>query len=480
MGWVIFVLVLFILQIAAILVAEFRNPSKSVAWLMVLFILPFIGFVVYYFMAKEYRQRKLIGRKDLRRQRTNEIVSNAPSLLVPDENHPDACKVFKETRLMGLLRNIPESPIRSGNYVTVYNDAASTYAALFQAIDQAEQFVYLESYIVRDDNVGKLLQQALIRKAREGVTVRLIVDGLGSYQLSKSYYQELRDGGVQVFSFLPPLLAFFDKRLNYRNHRKIAVIDGQVGYVGGINIGDEYLGEDPKLGYWRDTHLEVRGPCVYDLQRTFAVDWAFVSGTPLMEVEPYTPQDVISAGAASEHMQIIASGPDATWDAVQEVFFTVMAAAKNRIYITTPYFIPDPGIAIALKTAALSGLDVRIILPYVSDSKIVHWASLSYLKDFLLAGVRCYQYRKGFVHAKTVIIDDMVGTVGTANMDMRSFFSNFEIMAVLYEYDSIERLEMDFEQDLLDSIEIDPQQFLNRSRFIRGREVIARVLSPLF
>jgi cardiolipin synthase len=251
-----------------------------------------------------------------------------------------------------------------------------------------------------------------------------------------------------------------------------------IGFVGGINIGDEYLGKDSKLGYWRDTHLQVHGDSVYFLQRTFATDWAFASGAPMPE-EEFFPEHDCHEGE-KEHMQMIASGPDAPWDAVQEVFFSAMANAKRRIYITTPYFIPDPSIATALKTAAFSGIDVRIILPLAADSKIIHWASLSYIKEFTQAGVRFYQYRKGFVHAKTLIIDHMLGTVGTANMDMRSFFSNFEIVAVLYERGSINRLERDFQQDMKDSIEIDPEAFANRSRFKRGREVIARLLSPLF
>ncbi|MDF2669049.1 MAG: cardiolipin synthase [Paenibacillus sp.] len=484
MGWIIIVLVLFSLQLFTILVAEFRNPPKSVAWLMVMFILPIVGFVLYFYIAREYRQHNRIGTK----HRTKRSESEAAFTEIP--TGLEQCEVFHEPRLLGLLKHIQETPIRPGNEVILFHDTASIYAALFAAIDQAMHYIHLEFYTIRDDNIGVILKQALIRKAHEGVSVKVIVDGVGSYQLSPGYVQELRHAGVELYIFLPLRIAFINKRLNYRNHRKIVVVDGRIGFVGGINIGDEYLGGNPNLGYWRDTHLQVYGSCVKDLNDIFAVDWMFVSGMRLdaQQLRMYSREridkndghDVKRLAGPREHMQIISSGPDAPWDSIQELFFSGMAVAKQRIYITTPYFIPDPSIAMVLKTAALSGLDVRIILPGVPDSKLVHWATLSYIQEFLQAGVRCYQYRKGFVHSKTLIIDHMLGSVGTANMDMRSFFSNFEVTAVLYDQASIERLEQDFHQDMLDSVEIDPQAFASRSRFERGREVIARILSPLF
>lgn len=478
MLWLVMVLVLFIFQIATILVVEFRNPSKSVAWLMVLFIFPIVGFVMYYYLAREYKHRRKIRRKS--RKLLDEMHRDLESKARAITKNPSLarCDVFKEQRMMGLLTNMPDSPITSCNRVEILSDTVSTYKAIFTAIEQAKQFVHLEFYIVKDDYIGRELQELLLRKASDGVRVRMIVDGVGSYKLSSGYIAQLRKGGVELYCFLPPVIAFFDKRINYRNHRKIVVVDSLIGFVGGINIGDEYLGKDPRLGYWRDTHLQVRGDSVYFLQRTFATDWGFVSGAPMPEEGFFPEHDCLEED--EEHMQMIASGPDAPWNAVQEVFFSAMANAKSRIYITTPYFIPDPSIAAALKTAAFSGIDVRIIFPLIPDSRIIHWASLSYIKEFMQAGVRFYQYRKGFVHAKTLIIDHMLGTVGTANMDMRSFFSNFEIMAVLYERGSIERLEHDFQQDMKDSIEIDLESFANRSRFKRGREVIARLLSPLF
>lgn len=476
MLWIVLALGLFIFQIATILLLEYRNPSKAVAWLSVLFILPIIGFVMYYFLAKEYTHRKKVRRKG---RRVIEEIRRAYTLRAKKADAGDAIHrsdIYKEHRLFGLLSNIPSSPLTSCNRVDVYRDAEGTYEAMLRAMETARSFIHLEFYIFRHDRIGRRFQEMMIRKAREGVQVRLLVDGIGSYQLSGEYVNELVRNGIEVHSFLPPLIAFFDKRINYRNHRKIVVIDGVVGFLGGINIGDEYLGADPKMGYWRDTHIRLEGESVYYLQHTFAKDWGFASGEPLTD-SIYFPEH---ACEGEDTVQIIASGPDDPLDAVLEVFFGAMAVARHRIYIATPYFIPDPSIGMALKTAAVSGVDVRIIMPGVPDAQIVHWASHSYVQELLQAGVRFYHYRKGFIHAKTLIIDRIMATVGTANMDMRSFFSNFEILAVLYDRDTIQRLEADFMADLHDSEEIVLAEFEKRSKVQRAKEKIARLLSPLF
>ncbi|MBD2864496.1 cardiolipin synthase [Paenibacillus oceani] len=476
MMWLTLALGLFIFQIATILLLEFRNPAKAVAWLSVLFVLPIIGFIMYYFLAKKYTRRKQMRRKErrviaeIRRALWHKARKAGPGDAVR------RCDIYGEHRLLGLLNNIPGSPIMACNSVEIYSDGESTYEAILAAMEQARSFIHVEYYIVRDDEIGKKFQQLMMRKAAEGVPVRLLYDGVGSYKLSGRYVKELKRAGVEVYGFLPPLIAFFDKRLNYRNHRKIVVVDGTVGFLGGINIGDEYLGADPALGYWRDTHIRLGGDSVYYLQHTFATDWVFASGKTLLD-PMYLPEHECMG---EETVQLIASGPDAPWYAVQEVFFGAMTAARSRIYITTPYFIPDPSIAMALKTAAVSGVDVRIILPGVPDARIIHWASMSYVHELMQAGVRFYQYQKGFVHAKTLIIDRLLATVGTANMDMRSFFSNFEIMAVLYDRDTIARLERDFMTDMRNSKEILLSEFERRSKYERAKELAARLLAPLF
>ncbi|MFD0697598.1 cardiolipin synthase [Paenibacillus sp. GCM10027628] len=474
--WIVIVLLLFIFQTATILIGEYRRPAKTVAWLLVMFIFPVIGFIMYYFLAKEYSQRKMVRRKGPRKiaERQHQLMNHVAML--DRSEHSSFYELYEEPRLCGLLLNIPGSPITPNNQVEVLTNAEATYASMLESIKQAKKHIHFEFYTIRHDATGKTFQEALIRKANEGVKVRVIYDGIGSYSLSGDYIQKLKQAGIEVHPFLPPLIAFFDKRMNYRNHRKIVVVDGAVGFLGGINIGDEYLGADPKLGFWRDTHLKLNGDAVYYLQQTFLTDWLFVSGNRISE-DTLFPEHAYPAASL---VQVISSGPDAHWDAIQEMFFAGIVAAKKRVFLTTPYFIPDPSITMALKTAVVSGVDVCMILPYKADSRIVQYATRSYLLELMQAGVRIFLYRKGFMHAKVMIIDHLMATVGTANMDMRSFFSNFELNAVMFNKDVIERLEFDFLQDLKECEELKLAEFEKRSRLEKAKEIIARMLSPLF
>jgi cardiolipin synthase len=474
--WVVSVLLLFIFQTATILIGEYKRPAKTVAWLLVLFIFPIIGFLMYYFLAKEYTQRKTVRRKGRRRSsetRHQWLGMGSHNKERIEEPHYE---LYEDSRLCGLLHNIPGSAISPNNRVEVLRNADITYEAMLKAIEKAEKHIHFEFYTIRHDTIGNRFQEALIRKAMQGVKVRVIYDGIGSYALSAAYINRFKQAGIEIYPFLRPLIAFFDKRMNYRNHRKIIVIDGLVGFVGGINIGDEYLGGDPKLGFWRDTHLMLHGDSVYYLQTTFMTDWLFVSGERLADDSMFPEHHE----SKTSLVQVISSGPDAYWDAIQEMFFAGIVAAKKRVYMTTPYFIPDASITMALKTAVLSGVDVRIILPYKADSRIVQYASRSYLLELMQAGVQFYLYRKGFMHAKVMIVDHMMATVGTANVDMRSFFSNFELNAVMFNQDVIDRLEADFWADLKESDELKLAEFEQRSRLEKGKEVIARLLSPLF
>ncbi|MCS7463250.1 cardiolipin synthase [Paenibacillus doosanensis] len=477
MIWLVGALLLFIFQIITILFHEFRHPSKTVAWLVILFIFPIIGFIMYYFLAKEYTHRKKVRRRALRYVPDSKHEGRRYAASQPrdgEDAEPDRSRV--EPRLYALLNNIPSSSVTQQNEVNVLTNADKAYQAMMEAIEQAKCYIHFEFYTIRHDRIGTVFQQLLIRKAREGVRVRCIFDGVGSYKLDNRFLNELRDAGVEAHVFLPPLIAFFDKRMNYRNHRKIVVVDGVKGYLGGINVGDEYLGGNPNLGFWRDTHLELIGDSVYSLQYTFLADWQFVSNQRLTDSILFPEHD----NAGRKRVQIISSGPDAHWDAILEMYFGAITAAKKRIFITTPYFVPDPSISMGLKTAAISGVDVRVIYPSRPDSKVVNYASMSYFEELMQVGVRFYSYEKGFMHAKVLIIDDVLASVGTANMDMRSFFSNFELNAVLFDKETIQRLEADFLQDLKDCKELKLEAFEKRSRLQKGKEVVARLLSPLF
>ncbi|TDF93892.1 cardiolipin synthase [Paenibacillus piri] len=476
MVWLVVALLLFIFQIITILLHEFRYPSKTVAWLVILFIFPVIGFIMYYFLAKEYTQHKKVRRKRLRSTPNPLYEGRIYSAAQPDGEGKPQDPICNEPRLFALLNNIPSSSFTLQNEVTVLTNADKAYEAILEALEKAKSYIHFEFYTFRDDKIGRAFYDVLVRKAAEGVKIRCIFDGVGSYKLSNSYIEGLRQAGLETYIFLPPLIAFFDKRMNYRNHRKVVLVDGVIGFLGGINVGEEYVGGNPKLGFWRDTHLQLEGDAVYSLQYTFLTDWFFVSGQRLTEPEMFPEHH----NTGNKRVQIISSGPDANWDAILEMYFGAITTAVKRIYITTPYFVPDPSISMGLKTAAVSGVDVRIIYPSKTDSKVVNYASKSYFEELMQAGVRFYTYQKGFMHAKVLIIDEILASVGTANMDMRSFFSNFELNAVLFDKATIARLEADFLQDLKESKELKLETFEQRSKLQKGKEIVARLLSPLF
>ncbi len=473
--WLTFCLLIFTLQVLTILIIEFRHPAKAVSWLFVLFVVPVIGFVVYYFLAKEFQKRRIL--RDRENQLSNEVedIMRTRTMIVHTPEDIANSDIHIQERLLSLLTSFGDSPITTRNETRVLTNGRETFDTIFEEIRKATHHIHIEYYTIRNDEIGLELQSLLIAKAKEGVKIRIIYDGIGSYELGDDYLNPLHDVGVESKSYLPAWFAFFNRRMNYRNHRKIIVIDGKVGFLGGINVGDEYLGKHKTLGFWRDTHLMVRGDSVYFLQNIFLTDWYFVSKTKITDIE-YFP---IHHCEGSKQIQIVASGPDSAWDSILEIYFGAISTATKRIFITKPYFVPDPSLYMALKTAALSGLDVRVILPGKPDHKVVFWASLSYLNELLQVGVRFYQYQKGFVHAKVIIADDILASVGTANVDMRSFQYNFEVNAVVFDKQTIQRLETDFYQDLKESKEVIFEEFDKRSPFLKAREVLSRLLSPL-
>lgn len=456
------------------MITEYRHPAKAVAWLTILFFFPVIGFVMYYFLAKGYTQRRKVKRKTRRMWKEYKRDLNRKSGQ-PNDGKRKRREIEEDVRLYALLGNLPDSSITGCNQTEIYSGGAETYEAILQAMESAKDHIHLEYYTIRDDGIGRRFRDMMIRKASEGVAVRLMYDGIGSLEMTDGYLRKLHAAGVETCCFLPPVIALIDKRINYRNHRKIVVVDGMVGFIGGINVGDEYVGKHPRLGFWRDTHIRITGDAVYYLQHTFLQDWYFVT-SKLLNESRYFPEHECEG---EELVQIVNSGPDAHWDTILELYFSAITSAKQRLYITTPYFIPDPGIILALKTAANSGVDVRIILPAEPDTWFVYWSSMSYLEELLQVGVRFYLYKKGFIHAKVLISDNKLATVGTANMDMRSFYSNFEQNAVLFEQKTIERLVADFLQDMKDSHEVHLDQFEQRPRLQKAKEKVARLLAPL-
>ncbi len=313
----------------------------------------------------------------------------------------------------------------------------------------------------------------MTKKAKEGVEVRLLYDGMGNSSLPKDFFDKLHQAGGYSAAFLPP----FFVRINYRNHRKLCIIDGEFGYIGGFNVGDEYLGIVKRYGHWRDTHLRFEGDAVDQMQIRFIMDWNFTSREGVVPLEDkYFPEREQYDGIET---QIVSSGPDTQWKNIRNGYFKMMNEAEDHIYLTTPYFVPDDSIFDSLRVAALSGIDVRIMIPGNPDHILVYWASMSYLGELLEAGVRCYQYEKGFIHGKTLCIDGSVASVGTANMDVRSFALNFEVNAFMFDTELTKSLEADFMKDLDSCIEITKEWYDKRKWWFKVKEAVARLVSPM-
>ncbi len=341
---------------------------------------------------------------------------------------------------------------------------------------RAESSIHLEYYIFENDELGGEIVEILKAKARSGVEVRFIYDDVGSWNLKRRFIRSLREAGIQIHCFMPVVFPWLTSKINYRNHRKIVVIDGRVGYTGGLNIADRYL-HGTKYGPWRDTHLKIEGAAVHMLQLTFLTDWYFATGIQLRDKEKYLSPAGMNAGETA--VQIATSGPDSDWATILQAYFAAINKATDHIYISTPYFMPGESLLTALKVAALSGIDVRIMLPSLSDSKIVYLASRSYISELLEARIKVDLYTEGFNHSKIMTIDDHFSSIGTANMDNRSFEDNFEVTAMIYDSRVTDQIERRFLQDLEGCVKLTRKHWATRPRGEMLKESVARLFSPL-
>jgi cardiolipin synthase A/B len=452
-----------------------RNPSKTISWIIVLFVLPFIGLLLYLFFGQNYRKEKIYSRKgmeDFHRIRNfsdNQLIELFSKDFLSNE------KIRSKLPIITLLMNNSKALLTEKNRVSILNNGRRTFQSIFTELRKAKNHIHLEYYIIDEDKLGNELKDILIEKATEGLEVRLIYDDVGCWRLSKKFLNDLSAAGVEHHPFMPVRFPYFANRINYRNHRKIVVIDGKVGFVGGLNIADRYLYGNKKLGPWRDTHLKIEGEAVNALQVVFLIDWQFVSGQTIKDIR-YFPKTRISN---TQLVQITASGPDSDWASIMQAYFAAISTAQQYIYISNPYFIPNESILTALKTASLSGVDVRIILPGESDAFLTYYSSLSYVQELLEANIRVFFYRKGFIHSKLILVDDVFSSVGTANMDMRSFDDNFEVNALIYDEEICLELRKSFFDDILHSEEVVLNEFRKRSLRRKLTESVSRIFSPL-
>ena len=471
MIWDIAYIILFAIYVYTIfttiifMLVENRNPVKSIAWILVLIFLPVVGFLFYILVGRKFRKRHMISKRSLLINKKNNTsdLTELPNLNLSDTQRSIATLAYRNS----------DAPLHENSKIDIFTDANELYSSIIEDLRKAKHHIHMEYYIFLADKIGSAVMDVLKEKAKEGVVVRVIIDDVGSWQLKKKKIKELRNAGIDVQSFLEVGLPYINSRVNYRNHRKIIVIDGVVGYTGGFNIADRYV-KGLSWGPWRDTHIKIEGSAVLGLQKNFLTDWFFVK-RELVEDVTYYPAQERKGNCLS---QIIISGPDMTWESIMQVFAKAFMEAKERIYIETPYFLPPESLITALQTAALCGVDVRLILPMKSDARITLYSTFSYLDQMLKAGIKVYLYQKGFIHSKIVVTDD-IAIIGSANMDFRSFEQNFELSVIMYDAETAKKMVEIYENDLRSSEEIKKEEWTTRRFSQKIKESLARLLSPL-
>lgn len=474
--------------ISMVIILENRDPARTVTWLLIFLLLPGVGLLIYAVFGRNIRKIKIFKTQklanDIKEEKLFENLEEIQELVKLEQDSikerslaDDELADYSKKRVISLLLNTGMFPFTTNNNIDVYIDGNQKFENLIKDIKLAKDHIHLEYFIIKDSEIGRKIRDLLIEKAKEGVKIRILYDDVGCWRFwfHRRFFNEMKKYGIDIMPFLPAKFPIIGSKLNYRNHRKIVVIDGKVGYTGGINIGDEYMGKNKKFGYWRDTHIRIEGTSVYLLQMTFLIDWYYTTKEIIL-IKKYFPK---MSYCGDSMVQVVASGPDSDWEAIHYAYFSAICQAKKNIYIETPYFIPDESILRALKSAALSGVDVRIIFPKIADHKMVNSASYSYFADILKSGGKVYLYTKGFIHSKIVIIDDKISSTGSANMDLRSFMLNFEINAFIYDKDVIEIMTKDFFEDMKNSEELDESDFENRNIIIKAKESISRLFSPI-
>lgn len=471
------VLVLVCLRI----IYDTRSSTKTLAYLLLVIFVPLFGMIFYFSFGINYRKRKLYSKKliedeHLVRKIERSVIAYSKSTF--EQNHSIVQQFKKHAHLL-VRDNL--SALTTGNDVKLLINGEHKFPEVIAALKAARHHIHIEYYIYEDDKIGNEITDVLIQKAKEGIAVRFIYDDFGSRAIRKKMVARMKTSGVEVFPFYKINFISLANRLNYRNHRKIIVIDGKTAFVGGINVSDKYINNtsDPKKLFWRDTHLRIDGPGIHYLQYLFFCDWNFCAKTNLQPNGSFFPELSTFEGKGNKLVQIAASGPDSDRPTILYSLLQAISLAKEEVLITTPYFIPDESIMDALLVAALGGVSVKLLVPGISDSVLVNAAAHSYYTDLLKAGVEIYLYKKGFVHAKTLVADKKMAIVGTANMDHRSFDLNFEVNAIVYDEEIAKELTDVFYLDIKDAEKIDVNNWEGRPLYKQMMERTARLISPL-
>lgn len=454
------------LGVIVLIVTENRNPVKTLSWVLILLFLPLIGLIIYYFFGEDGRKQRIISHRIFRK--LNPEVSKFQDVSgytqFPQEH--DA--------LAHLLLHLDNSPVFPDSKVTFYSDGKSKMDALIEEVEKARSSIHVQYYIFMDDETGRLFRDLLVKKCREGVKVRLLYDDVGSWKAKRSFFDDMAKEGIEVQPFLKVAFRFLTSRVNYRNHRKIVVVDGKVGFVGGMNIADRYV-KGVDFGIWRDSHIKVEGKAVAGLQTSFIIDWHYARKELLTDDIYYPELDKVGENL----VQYATSGPIGQYKSIHMGIIHAIYNAQKSVFIQTPYFIPTDILNIAIQSAAKRGVDVRLMIPRKSDTTFVNVATRSFLQDILDAGVQIYMFEPGFLHSKMLVIDDSLTITGSANMDVRSFEHNFEINAFIYCEDTALLARSIFEKDQTMSTLLDAEEWASRSKIDKWKESFVRLFSPL-
>ena len=460
--------VLTVLAVIIVVLSENRNPVKSMAWMLVLVLLPVVGLVIYLVFGRSLRGMKLISRSHLRElRRMNDFPDAAShSVSLSDDSR----------QLIALVNKLTEPHMFDGNDISLFTTGQEKFETLLRDIEQAREYIHVQYFIIENDSTGQRLIEALERKARQGVKVRLLYDYVGSFYMRPKVLKRMRAAGIEVHPFLKLTFTQFFFRINWRNHRKVVVIDGEVGYMGGMNIADRYVIGSKKERPWRDTHLRIKGDAVAAMQYSFAIDWDFTTS----ELLTMPPKRFDELPATYGHLvQMVRSGPTGRWNNISIVFLKAVTLAKRKLYIQTPYVLPSESLLKAMQSAALAGIDVRLMIPRKPDSVMLRLATGSYIKECLLAGIKIYFYESEMMHAKVVIVDDEFVTTGSTNFDFRSFEHNFEFNALVYSKEFNSTMTAVFEADMQHCTRVSIGKWKQRPLVQKALECIVRLLSPI-
>ncbi len=467
--WIVLVAYYVVAIIAMITVLmEHRQPAKTIAWVLILSFMPLVGIILFFFFGQRIRKDRYIWQKSLDQLTKRSMIEfvEQKNLELP-EQHKELIQLFVNQNWALPFKN---------NETDIYTSGYEFFPALLHEISKAKDHIHITSYIIEDDPLGRLIRDALIEKAHQGIEIRFLYDDVGSWKMKENFFELMKEEGIEVHPFMPVRFPAFTSKVNYRNHRKIIVIDGKIGFVGGMNLALRYV-KGEKGEKWRDTHVKITGAAVYGLQRAFLVDWFYADRT-LITNRKYYPDTAIKAN--NNLIQIVTSSPTNVWAELEQGYIKVLLSAKRYVYMETPYFLPTEPILFALRTAALSGVDVRLMVPFKMDSKLVQLASQSYLNQIIASGVKVLCYKNGFNHSKLLVSDDNVATIGSANIDFRSFENNFEANAFFYDKTMAERVKNIFFTDESQCIPLQNIKEINHNSFIyRLWESIVRLLSPL-